>query len=257
MPSGARRLYNLLTMAAGRARCVGLPSAMCENRAGGRARASNFRETPDGHAGMNYLAHFALVGDDPDALVGQWLGDFVKGSAWRELPGSWGRGVILHRALDRYTDSHPAVQRSCMRISPRWRRFRGVLIDLFFDHLLARRFGYWMGEELTAFNRRVCEILVTASPGMPDHAAQVARRMCANGWLLAYSERDSIAAALAGIDRRLRKQVGLAAAIAELDLLERSLDTDFDAFFPAVRAALPELEKEVLSELRKKPGRCR
>src|SRR3954467_13425794 len=86
---------------------------------------------------MNFLAHAFLARDDIDLMVGSLMGDFVKGRLDGQYAAPIMRGLILHRRVDTYTDSHPVLVRSRSRISPERRRYAGILVDLFYDHYLA------------------------------------------------------------------------------------------------------------------------
>ena len=88
---------------------------------------------------MNWLAHLHLAGDGPMLRLGNLAGDFVRGLDLRELHPGLRLGVGHHRAIDRYTDRHPAVRRCRRRLPPELRRVGGVLVDIYFDHFLAVR----------------------------------------------------------------------------------------------------------------------
>ena len=92
---------------------------------------------------MNYLAHLLLSGPDRDMQVGGLLGDFVKGPLKGELPTRVEQGIRLHRHIDTLTDGHPAFMAATRRLPGEWRRYRGILLDIYFDHLLACRWGHY------------------------------------------------------------------------------------------------------------------
>ena len=87
---------------------------------------------------MNFLAHALLAGNDPALIVGGVVGDWIKGPLPGPLPPDLARGVALHRAIDSHAETHPAFQRSRNRVAPDRRRYAGILVDIFYDHLLAR-----------------------------------------------------------------------------------------------------------------------
>ena len=87
---------------------------------------------------MNFLAHALLAGDAPALIVGGVIGDWIKGPLPGALPDDLAKGVALHRAIDSYAESNPAFCRSRSRVSADRRRYAGVLVDVFYDHLLAR-----------------------------------------------------------------------------------------------------------------------
>src|SRR5699024_8931556 len=117
-----------------------------------------------GHAGhdnqnrrgiMNFLAHALLAGDDPDLEVGGILGDFVRGRPDPTLPAGLRRGIALHRAVDAFTDRHPDVAAARRLFDPPWRRYAGIMLDVWFDHCLARDFGRWSDWPLEVFSVRL------------------------------------------------------------------------------------------------------
>ncbi|VAW70149.1 Acyl carrier protein phosphodiesterase [hydrothermal vent metagenome] len=91
---------------------------------------------------MNYLAHLFLSEKSQDALLGNLMGDFIKGNTFEGLTKDAIHGIKLHRGVDKYTDSHSDVAQSKKRISPERRRYAGILIDVFYDHFLVK---HWNG----------------------------------------------------------------------------------------------------------------
>ncbi|HEY5719280.1 MAG TPA: ACP phosphodiesterase [Gammaproteobacteria bacterium] len=184
---------------------------------------------------MNYLAHFHLASGSADLQLGGWLGDFVKGrleeAAYR--PGVVA-GIRLHRRLDSCTDAHPAFRRSRARCGPALRRYAGILVDLFYDHLLARGWREHVGGDLGEFNRAVYRLLAAEAEGLPPRARQVAAAMTHDDWLGAYREPAGLRRALAGMARRLRRPVPLADGYA-------CLRADYAGFEADFRELLPDL----------------
>ncbi len=87
---------------------------------------------------MNYLAHFLLSGESTSILVGNFIGDLVRGNQFSTLDPAIQRGIMLHRAIDRFTDAHPVVRRSKQRAQAVTGRYASVVIDVFYDHFMAR-----------------------------------------------------------------------------------------------------------------------
>src|SRR3954464_15580437 len=87
---------------------------------------------------MNYLAHLYLSAPTEDAWLGSLLGDFVKGPLDGRYSQHITSAIALHRKIDTFTDAHPVVLRSKSRISAARRRYAGIMIDMFYDHFLAR-----------------------------------------------------------------------------------------------------------------------
>lgn len=168
---------------------------------------------------MNFLAHALLAGDDPALIVGGVAGDFIKGTLERRLaeglPPDLVRGVALHRAIDAFAESHPAFRRSRDRISPLRRRYAGVLVDVLYDHLLAREWAAHHPRPLPAF---VADVYALIGERLGDlgPAAPTLRLMAAEDWLGSYASRDGIAAILERMARRARRPNPLAGGEDEL-----------------------------------------
>ncbi len=139
---------------------------------------------------MNYLAHLHLGGPQPAQLLGSLYGDFVKGRLQGQWPGEIERAIQLHRRIDAFTDSHPLVHAAKRRFPLERRRFAGVLLDVFFDHCLARDWNDYADEPLPQFVERVYGTLRTASP-LPERLARIAPRMAPRtGWAATASSRS-------------------------------------------------------------------
>ena len=102
---------------------------------------------------MNYLAHVFLSGPNRKVQLGNFVGDAVKGSSYKNYPPDIAKGIQLHRAIDDYTDRHPAVCEVVHRLQPEFGRYSGVLLDIYFDYLLASRFESFFGVSLRRYTR--------------------------------------------------------------------------------------------------------
>ena len=102
---------------------------------------------------MNYLAHIFLSGSNRKVQLGNFVGDAVKGSSYKNYPPDIAKGIQLHRAIDDYTDHHPAVCEVVHRLQPEFGRYSGVLLDIYFDYLLASRFESFSGVSLRRYTR--------------------------------------------------------------------------------------------------------
>jgi acyl carrier protein phosphodiesterase len=185
---------------------------------------------------VNYLAHLYLSPPQDDALLGSLLGDFVKGAIGERFAPPVAAAIRLHRALDTFTDAHAAVQRSRSRVSAARRRYAGVMIDMFYDHFLARRWQEFHHEPLEAFSARVYALLERRHAELPERLQYVAPRMAARDWLGSYASPANVARALDGIGTRLRRANRLAGAGEELLADYAGFEADFRAFLPQARA---------------------
>lgn len=183
---------------------------------------------------MNYLAHLHLGGEQPAQLLGSLYGDFVKGWLTGQWPSEVEAAIRLHRQIDAFTDAHPILQASRQRFPLARRRYSGILLDLFFDHCLARHWHDYADQSLPQFSARVYQVLL-AEPQLPGHLARIAPRMAEQDWLGSYSEFSTLELVLAGMQRRLRRPEGLNGALAELEVLYEPLLSDFREFYPQLQ----------------------
>lgn len=199
--------------------------------------ATRILPAPAADAAVNYLAHAFLSCHSPEAVIGALLGDFVKGPVADHHPPAVRAAIQLHRAIDRYTDEHPIVRASRALVSPARRRFAGVLVDVFYDHFLARDFARYSATPLEDFTQRVYEMLARQRETYPERMQRLLPRMVATDWLASYARLESVDAALNGIARRLRRfpraQV-LTTAVEELEREYPRFRQHFHAFFPEV-----------------------
>jgi acyl carrier protein phosphodiesterase len=181
---------------------------------------------------LNHLAHLYLSGNDPLLRIGNLAGDFVKGVDTAALHPIVQQGIALHTAVDAYTDSHATVQQSKTRIGPPYRRFAGVLIDVFYDHFLAANWDTYSRQPLEEYIAEIYADLQTHRALLPLSLQNAAPRMIAADWLTSYRDIDGIALALTRLERRLRHKTDLASSIDELKKNHAELEQDFAVFFP-------------------------
>ncbi|AOY01967.1 ACP phosphodiesterase [Jeongeupia sp. USM3] len=182
---------------------------------------------------MNYLAHALLAGPAPADRAGGVAGDFVKGLLPGALPADLAAGVALHREIDAYADLHPAFAASRARVSPLRRRYGGIMVDLFYDHLLATHWALFSPDvALPQFTARLYAELA-AQPALPAAFASVLPKMAQTDWLASYRDVGNVALAL---DRmaayRIRRDNPLAGAAGELLDHYAGFEADFLAFMP-------------------------
>ena len=198
---------------------------------------------------MNFLAHLRLGPDDPQQALGGLLGDFVKGPvAAMTLPDRVRQGIWLHRRIDAFTDRHPLVLRSKARVSGERRRYAGIMVDMFYDHLLARHWAQFADQSLAIFTARMYQQAVLAQQAlMPERARIVLVRMAEQDWLGSYAELQNLHQALDNMARRLRPENRLPGAVSELERDYSDFEADFLEFMPEV-IAFADAQAAALSE---------
>ena len=183
---------------------------------------------------MNYLAHLHLGGQRPGHMLGSLYGDFVKGRLQGQFDPEIEAAIQLHRSIDVFTDRHPLVDIALSRFSLTRRRYAGIVLDVFFDHCLARDWELYADRPLAQFTSDVYRVL-SAEPQLPERLAMIAPHMVANDWLGSYREFAVLEQVLRGISRRLTRPEELAEAMQELRRLYEPLSEDFRLFYPQLQ----------------------
>ena len=192
---------------------------------------------------MNFLAHLLLSPPTPDGRLGGLLGDFVKGPLDQAgYPPSVVQGIRLHRRVDSFTDAHPAVHAARNLVSPARRRFAGILVDIFFDHFLARRWERWHPDPLPRFAGLVYGELARTPHSVPPRFALMAPAMAAQDWLGSYASVDGISLALERMSHRSPVVAPLAGGGEELTGSFDGFARAFESFFPDVLAMVADQE---------------
>ena len=190
---------------------------------------------------MNFLAHLFLSGTPgaptyADVLVGNFIADSVPGRQLDNYPPGVQAGIRLHRAIDAFTDQHPVVRGSTLRLrAAGYGKYAGVISDMFLDHFLARYFGEFTPEILPDFAQRVYFLLQARQGEMPPRVQQMLFYMTQHNWLLGYAETEGIRRALGGLSRRASPGSGMETAATELIANYTDYEADFRAFFPQLR----------------------
>ena len=184
---------------------------------------------------MNFLAHAYLSGDNTKLLVGNFIGDFVKGRSYENFDKDIARGVKLHRSIDSYTDQHPVVRQSKRRLSVTYRHYSGVIVDIFYDHFLAIHWSNYHTEELERFTHHIYDTLEYHDNILPEKMKLVLKYMKQDNWLLQYATIKGIHQALTGMSRRARFKSNMEEAVEDLTKDYSLYEEEFKTFLPEIK----------------------
>lgn len=183
---------------------------------------------------MNHLAHLFLAAPTAESLLGNLSGDFVKGALNGRFPPGVAAGIMEHRRIDAFTDSHPEVAVIRRIIGSGHGHYSRVISDMFLDHFLACRFEEYARESLPRFLRRTWATLDPHVDSMPGHLRHVYPIMRDEGWLPSYASFDGIWIALFNISRRFSRQPRLEIATPLLITNRQAMLDSFGRFMPDV-----------------------
>lgn len=190
---------------------------------------------------MNFLAHLFLSGNDDDLKIGNFIADAIKGTP----SPSWGQGVLkgiaLHRRIDSYTDSHPTVLKSIRRLRDRHGKFAGVVVDICYDHFLAKNWNQYSQEELWEYANSCYALLLKHKNELPEKIQYILPYMVKSNWLFNYRTLDGIDRVFKGMSRRTQFDANMSSAIKDLWMDYNDYEAEFSEFFPQLQAYVDAL----------------
>lgn len=185
---------------------------------------------------MNFLAHLYLSGDDPEIMVGNFIGDFVRGRNMHEqFQQNIAIGIELHRKIDEFTDSHLVVLESKKRLRPKYRHYAPVIVDVFYDHFLAIHWPRWHPQPLPDFATFAYSQLENHEAILPERVLQMMPYMIRGNWLVNYAKTEGIHRALSGMSRRTPYESKMDEAVHDLEKYFNEFESEFLLFFPELK----------------------
>ena len=151
---------------------------------------------------MNYLAHAYLSFNDPEVLVGNMISDFVKGKKKFDYPAGIQKGIMLHRYIDTFTDTHEATKEAKEIFRPHYRLYSGAFVDVVYDHFLATDSAEFTESSLLDFSQQVYSILDKQIQWLPERFALMFPYMKEHNWLFNYRTKWGTGKSLGGVVRR-------------------------------------------------------
>jgi acyl carrier protein phosphodiesterase len=185
---------------------------------------------------LNYLAHLFLAGTDPEMILGNFIADHVKGSDKMKYSENVRKGISMHRAIDTFTDQHPVVKQSIARLRADFRKYAGVIVDMYYDHYLSAQWDEYSDTDLPEFTRIRYDILNTFQPILPARSARLLFYMEKQNWLMSYSSFDGMQQAFNGMSRRTTFESNMELAVVNLKAGYPEFKQEFRQFFPELQS---------------------
>lgn len=183
---------------------------------------------------MNFLAHIQLSGNNSDLLVGNYLGDFVSKKDFEALPATIQKGILLHRAIDSYTDQHEITKNSNRLLHEQHGKYAAVLSDIYYDHFLASHWDKFHEKPLQEFAKDTYQLLGNYMHYFPERAKSFYQYMCHYNILYRYKELEGMEQVLQGMARRSRFGKHMANGVDTLVENYSALETNFLRFYPSL-----------------------
>ena len=184
---------------------------------------------------MNFLAHIYLSGNSDLIKIGNFMADGVRGNKHLELHSEIQKGIILHRSIDTFTDAHPIFRQSTKRLHSKYHHFSGVIVDVFYDHFLAKNWKLYSDEKLEDYVATFYASLETHHDLLTEKAQLMKPYMIQQNWLLSYQTIDGIENILSQMDNRIRRESNMRFSVQELRLFYSDFEDDFTIFFNDLR----------------------
>ncbi|MFP4058864.1 MAG: ACP phosphodiesterase [Bacteroidales bacterium] len=181
---------------------------------------------------MNFLAHIYLSGSHDDVKVGNFIGDYVKGSRFNNYPKKIKKGILMHRAIDSYTDTHPVVRRSKLLVAPRYHKHAGIIVDIFYDHFLSVAWKKFSDTPLPDFIDETHEILLNNFKILPPEVQSFIHLFIEKNWMASYLTIEGIEKVLNKMAQRTSLPEETAYAIKQLRVYYSVFKNDFLEYFP-------------------------
>ncbi|TDD97956.1 acyl carrier protein phosphodiesterase [Flavobacterium cellulosilyticum] len=188
---------------------------------------------------MNYLAHILLSGENDLIKIGNFMADGIHGKHFDTFPLDIQKGIILHRSIDTFTDAHPIFRESTKRLHTNYHHFSGIIVDILYDHFLAKNWSSYSDEKLEDYSNRFYQSLKDNYESLTPRTQKFMPYMIAQNWLLSYQTIEGIEEILTQMDARMKSRMkqesNMRFAVAELKLYYSEFENEFTTFFKELK----------------------
>ena len=191
---------------------------------------------------MNFLAHIYLSGNNDLMKIGNFMADGIRGNNYMNFPEEIKKGILLHRAIDTFTDAHPTYRKSKHRLHEKYGHYAGVIMDIAYDHFLAKNWADYSDEPLDDYAGRFYQSLKDNYEVLTEKTKGMLPYMMARNWLLSYATIAGLEMILFQMDHRTKNRAHMQEAIVELQEYYTEFENEFTLFFS-------ELQKHCLEKI--------
>lgn len=173
------------------------------------------------------------------------MADGIKGKKYLNYPEDIQRGILLHRWIDSYTDSHPIVKKSTKRLHHKYGHYSGVIVDILYDHFLAKNWSQYHEQPLEGYVSDFYKLLQDKHKLLTPRIQKMMIPMMNQNWLLSYATLEGIATVLYNMNIRTKRRVPMDEAIEDLKEHYEAFESEFTTFFEELRAFAKVKLKEI------------
>ena len=185
---------------------------------------------------MNFLAHIYLSGENDLVKIGNFMADGIRGKDYLNFPEEVKKGILLHRQIDTFTDAHPTYRKSKHRLHDKYGHYSGVIMDILYDHFLAKNWKQFSDENLEDYVANFYHSLEKNYAILSEKTKKIMPYMIKQNWLVSYTTVTGIEHILLQMDYRTKHRANMQEAIVELLAFYSEFETEFTSFFYELRA---------------------
>jgi acyl carrier protein phosphodiesterase len=180
---------------------------------------------------MNFLAHIYLSGNNELLKIGNFMADGIRGNDYLKFPEDVIKGVLLHRQIDTFTDSNPIYRKSKHRLHDKYGHYSGVIMDILYDHFLAKNWNNYSNEKLEDYVANFYKSLEDNYEILSEKTKSMIPYMIDQNWLISYASIAGIEKILFQMDYRTKHRANMQEAIVELQEFYSEFEKEFVLFF--------------------------
>lgn len=180
---------------------------------------------------MNFLAHIYLSGNNELLKIGNFMADGIRGKDYMHFPEEVKKGILLHRKIDCFTDAHLIYRKSKHRLHEKYGHYSGVIMDIIYDHFLAKNWMKYSDESLENYAREFYKLLDKNEDLLTERTKNLLPYMKQNNWLISYQSIEGIEKILFQMNHRTKNRSNMQEAIVELKLFYTETEEEFTLFF--------------------------
>lgn len=181
---------------------------------------------------MNFAAHQFLSFENPEIQIGNLLGEIVRGKNFKDYEGDRQKGILLHRQIDSFTDSHPVVKNSSQKFHENYGKYSPVIVDVLYDHILIANWEKYSNEPYEVFVENCYALFRKHFDEFPPRLQFIIKHLLQHDWFRNYTTLEGIGQTLYGISQRSKYPNKISNAVYEYELFKDELHVDFNLFFP-------------------------
>ena len=184
---------------------------------------------------MNFLAHIYLSGNNDLVKIGNFMADSIRGNSYTAYQQDVQKGILLHRSIDSFTDMHPVYRQSKHRLHEKYGHYSGVIMDIFYDHFLAKNWSSYCDENLDEYAENFYLLLKENYDILTDRIKGMMPYMIARNWFVSYASIEGLQMIMFQMDHRTKNRVNMNESTVELQQYYTEFEQEFKLFFEELR----------------------